>query len=103
MAEEKDKRETWLGDELHHSISDISVVTKPSSPGPTATHFFCEPNNYFIGPSDIDQNGMVINRSYTKMGWSCSLKRVVSLERLQKRMHGGSSSCDLNQWGASMQ
>jgi Basic leucine-zipper C terminal len=114
MAEDKDKRETWLDDELYHTISDISAMAKPFSLGPPdeisdvlvqskgVAGVFCELNNDFIDPSHIDPTGMVINRSDTKMGRSCSLKRVASLECLQKRMHGESSSSDLNQWGASV-
>lgn len=106
MAEDRLKRETGLVDELYRSSSDISAVTIPFFMGPPdkisdvsvpakgAAHFFHEPNNNFVGSSGINPTGMVINRTGTKMGKSHSLKRVVSLECLQKRMHGGPSPCD---------
>ncbi|KAF3325299.1 light-inducible protein CPRF2-like isoform X2 [Carex littledalei] len=108
MAEDTVKRVTGtgLGDELYCSfslgppdrISDGTVVTAKEG----VTHFLWEPTNEFIGPSDIDATGTIINRSDTKMDRTRSLQRVASLECLQKKMRVGSSPREMNQWDAVM-
>lgn len=117
MAEETVKRATGLNS-LFPTIPDLSSNSIPLSTSPSEITDASVPivhgdtdNLLHTGNDDrmktrrhdipsSDANMKVQNVGGGKMGRSASMQRVASLEHLQKRIRGGSTSCGTKQWEA---
>lgn len=117
MAEETLKRVTGLNS-FFPTMPDLSSNSLSLSTSPSEITDASDPivhgdkdNLLLIGNDDrmkirghdipsSDANGKVQNVGGVKMGRSASMQRVASLEHLQKRIRGGSTTCGTKQWEA---
>lgn len=95
MAEETVKRITGMKSMVHamSEVSSISIHSFEGSPSEISTD---APNNHIadISSANIQKNSLeMATVSRNKMARTASMRRVASLEHLQKRIRGSSSSC----------